>query len=187
MFCLVSQWRLVYFNPTAQYFMTHTHTYTHWHKCQTYVNHTQSIDQNCQRTDKSVMHYASKSIFLVENMHTDQDPLHCMPFFYYRIPFHAVQTQHGLYLKTAFLYFASSITSETCICIYMMWLIHQILSNMTFSKEIIDFLLDFSVPEWLTNANSQIFTMPWRNEDGSTSIHSILWSPPGCLLAWKYI
>lgn len=101
--------------------------------CQPYTTHRSKLSKNWQ-----ICYALHIQIYFPYWTHAHWPrPTSLQPFFYYRIPSHAVQTQHGLYLKPAFLYFGSFITAEPCICIYMMWLTHQILFNVTLTRKLL--------------------------------------------------
>lgn len=69
-----------FFNSVAWYFMTHTCTYTHTHKCQTYASHVKVWIKSVKELT-NLLHITHPNLLCsitIEHTHADQDPFHCM-------------------------------------------------------------------------------------------------------------
>lgn len=161
-FCFVSLWILAYFfNPTAWNFMIHTRTCIYTHKisniCQPYTKHGSDLSENWQ-----VCYALHIHIYLVWAQACWPRPTSLHAMYYYWILSDAAQTQHGVPLKTAFLYFIHHIRTTYLHLHVPDSLTRSFTFKATFSKKLTHFQVDFPVPECLTNTTSQTFTMPWE-------------------------
>lgn len=82
-----------FFNSVAWYFMTHTCTYTHTHKCQTYASHVKVWIKSVKELT-NLLHITHPNLLrsiTIEHTHADQ-PISLHATLYYKVLPHAVQT-----------------------------------------------------------------------------------------------